>query len=211
MARTGIIALLACASMYAQVVDLTRSPYAKLHPVPVKAVQLKGGFWEPRRKVNVEKSLPTMLQLIEQQGRVDNFLRLEGKTQAPRKGPVYTDSDVYKWMEAAAFALQSEDRPELRADLDRLTDIIVAAQEPSGYLNTYYQDDRAKLRFTEMYKSHELYCLGHMLQAAIAPAGCRDQVRQLPGLGLRAGQAPAADRAPGIRDGGDRVVPGYGQ
>jgi len=169
MARTGIIALLACAAAYSQaVIDLTRSPYAKLHPVPVKAVQLKGAFWEPRRKVNVEKSLPTMLQLLEEHGRVDNFRRLESKSEAPRKGPVYTDSDVYKWMEAAAFVLQSEDRPELRAEWDKLADIIVAAQEPSGYLNTYYQGDRASQRFTEMYRSHELYCLGHMLQAAIA-------------------------------------------
>jgi DUF1680 family protein len=150
------------------VLDLSRSPYAKLHPVPVKAVQLKGGFWEPRRKVNVEKSIPTMLQLLEEHGIVDNFRRLSGRSQAARKGPLYTDSDLYKWMEAAAFVLQSEDRPELRAELDKLNDDIIAAQEPTGYLNTYYQDDRAKLRFTEMYRSHELYCLGHMLQAAIA-------------------------------------------
>ena len=45
---------------------------------------------------------------------------------------------------------------------------MLAAQEPSGYLNTYYVGDRAKLRFSEMYRSHELYCLGHLLQAAIA-------------------------------------------
>ncbi len=169
MARTAIIGLLAAASLVAQgIVDLTRSPYAKLHPVPVKAVRLAGGFWEPRRQVNVEKSLPGMLELLEAHGIVDNFRRLSGRKQGPRQGPLYTDSDVYKWMEAAAFVLQSEDRPDLTSALDRLTDDIVAAQEPSGYLNTYYQDDRAKLRFTEMYRSHELYCLGHMLQAAIA-------------------------------------------
>jgi uncharacterized protein len=169
MARTAIICVLAAGSVFSQaVLDLTRSPYAKLHPVPVKAVRLAGGFWEPRRQVNVEKSLPTMLELLEEHGIVDNFRRLSGRKQAPRKGPLYTDSDVYKWMEAAAFVLQSENRPELTSVLDRLTDDIVAAQEPSGYLNTYYQDDRAKLRFTEMYRSHELYCLGHMLQAAIA-------------------------------------------
>ena len=58
--------------------------------------------------------------------------------------------------------------PSCEKDFERLTGEILAAQEPSGYLNTYYQDDRKALRLTEMYKSHELYCLGHLLQAAIA-------------------------------------------
>src|SRR3989442_1130037 len=71
-------------------------------------------------------------------------------------------------MEAAAFVLESGDRPDLRANIDRLTTIIAAAQEASGYLNTYYVEDRKDKRFTEMYRSHELYCLGHLLQAAIA-------------------------------------------
>ena len=99
---------------------------------------------------------------------VDNFLRLEGKKNVARRGPLYTDSDVYKWMEAVAFVLQSGDRPKLRAEFDRLTGIILAAQEPSGYLNTYWSEDRTQRRFTEMTRSHELYCMGHLLQAAIA-------------------------------------------
>ena len=99
---------------------------------------------------------------------VDNFRRLAGARRRPRRGPLYTDSDIYKWMEAVAFVLQSGDDPKLRATVDRLTDEILAAQEPSGYLNTYYVDDRNDKRFTEMYRSHELYCLGHLLQAAIA-------------------------------------------
>ena len=58
--------------------------------------------------------------------------------------------------------------PKLRAEFDRLTGIILAAQEPSGYLNTYWIEERTAKRFTEMYRSHELYCMGHLLQAAIA-------------------------------------------
>jgi DUF1680 family protein len=71
-------------------------------------------------------------------------------------------------MEAVAFVLQSGDNPKLREKFESLTEEILAAQEPSGYLNTYYQDERKNLRLSEMYKSHELYCLGHLLQAAIA-------------------------------------------
>jgi DUF1680 family protein len=144
------------------------SPYAKLHSVPIRAVTMGDGFWSARMQTNVEKSIPTMLQLLEEHGVVDNFRRLSGRKHADRKGPVYTDSDLYKWMEAVAYVLASADRPALRAMIDKLIDEVVAAQEPSGYLNTYYVGDRAPLRFTEMHRSHELYCLGHLLQAGIA-------------------------------------------
>ena len=150
------------------ITDLNQSPYAKLHTVPVRAVRMGEGFWSRRMHVNAERSIPGMLEELEQHGVMDNFRRLAGTKQAARRGPLYTDSDIYKWIEAAAFVLQSEDRPDLRATIDRLAGEILAAQEPSGYLNTYYVDDRKDKRFTEMYRSHELYCLGHLLQAAIA-------------------------------------------
>jgi len=150
------------------VIHVDHSPHVKLHSVPIRAVRLEDGFWAPRMRINVERSIPSMLVELEQHGVMDNFRRLTGRKNAPRLGPVYTDSDIYKWMEAVAFVLQSGDRPELRATFDRLTDEILAAQEPAGYLNTYYVDERKDKRFTEMYRSHELYCLGHLLQAAIA-------------------------------------------
>jgi DUF1680 family protein len=150
------------------VLHLDRSPHAKLRSVPVRAVRITDGFWHKRRQVNVERSIPTLLELLEENGIVDNFRRLSGRKQAPRRGPLFTDSDLYKWMEGAAFVLQSEDRPELRAQFDQLTEEILAAQEPSGYLNTYYVEERKALRFQEQQRGHELYCLGHLLQAGIA-------------------------------------------
>jgi DUF1680 family protein len=150
------------------IIYLDHSPNAVMHPVPIRAVKLGDGFWQARRRVNVERSIPTMLDLLEAHGIIDNFRRLSGRKDAPRKGPLYTDSDLYKWMEAVAFVLQSGDNPKLRAKLDTLIDDVRAAQEPSGYLNTNYVGDKVPLRFTEMYRSHELYCLGHLLQAGIA-------------------------------------------
>ena len=150
------------------ILDVSKSPQAKIHGVPIRAVKMGDGFWAGRRRVNVEKSIPSLYQLFETNGIIDNFRRLSGRKNVARRGPLYTDSDIYKWMEAVAFVLQSEDRPELRALFDRVADDVLAAQEASGYLNTYYQDERKALRFTEMHRGHELYCLGHLLQAGIA-------------------------------------------
>ncbi len=152
------------------VLFLDKSPYAKLHNIPVHAVTITDGFWGTRREINVDKSIPSMEKLLEANGRMDNFLRLAGKSSAPQTGPVYSDSDVYKWTEAAGFALQSGDRPELHALADKMIKEVVAVQEPSGYLNTYYDGDRAKDRMTPQVQrwGHEMYNLGHMIQGSIA-------------------------------------------
>ena len=154
----------------AGVLDLSNSPFAKLKSVPVRAVTIQDGFWSQRRKTNLDSSIPTMHDQLLAHGRMDNFLRLEGKSSAPQKGPVYSDSDIYKWTEAVGFALQTADQPELRQTTAAMIREIVATQEPSGYLNTYYVDDRKSLRmrYDTQTTGHELYCIGHMLQGAIA-------------------------------------------
>lgn len=150
--------------------NLAKSPHAKLHQVPIRAVTIKSGFWGRRREVNVAKSIPTMHDLLEANGRMNNFRRLAEKSSASQTGPVYSDSDVYKWTEAVGFALQSGDLPELRRKSQEVIDDIVAVQQPDGYLNTYYVQDRAALRMLPQTQStgHELYNMGHMLQGAIA-------------------------------------------
>jgi DUF1680 family protein len=154
----------------AGVIDLSRSPFAKLKTVPVSSVEIQEGFWSKRRATNIESSIPSMRDELIAHGRMNNFLRLEGKSSAPQIGPVYSDSDIYKWAEAVGFALQSADHPELRATTNAMIRDVVAAQEPTGYLDTYFQDDRKSLRmlYDTQTTGHELYCLGHMLQGAIA-------------------------------------------
>src|ERR1700746_12240 len=112
------------------VLNLVKSPHAKLRNVPVHAGTFTSGFWAARRQTNVEKSIPSMEKLLEANGRMDNFLRLAGKSDAPQRGPVYSDSDVYKWTEAAGFALQSGDLPQLRQMSEEIIDEIVAVQHP---------------------------------------------------------------------------------
>ena len=143
---------------------------SKLRNVPIHAVTINAGFWGARREINVDKSIPSMEKLLESNGRMNNFLRLVGKSDAKQTGPVYSDSDVYKWIEAVGFALQSGDIPSLHAEAQKIIKEIVAVQEPSSYLNTYYVQDRVKDRMTPDVQrwGHELYNLGHMIQGAIA-------------------------------------------
>ena len=150
--------------------NLAKSPHAKLRNIPVRAVTIQSGFWASRREINVTKSIPTMHDLLEANGRMNNFRRLVGKSDAAQHGPVFSDSDVYKWTEAVGFVLQSGDRPELRASAEKAIDEVVAVQESSGYLNTYHVDDRKSLRMLPQTQTtgHELYNIGHMLQGAIA-------------------------------------------
>jgi DUF1680 family protein len=152
------------------VLDLTNSPHAKLKTVPIRSVEIKQGFWSPRRATNVSSSIPSMHDELLEHGRMDNFLRLENRSSAPQRGPVYSDSDVYKWAEAVGFAMQSEPLPELRRTTDDMIQTVVAAQEKSGYLNTYFVGEHLSQRMQPKIQEggHELYCIGHLLQGAIA-------------------------------------------
>jgi uncharacterized protein len=150
------------------VVDTSRSPYARLRPVPVGAVRLDDPFWAPRMRVNRDVTLPRQHRQCEETGRIDNFRRASGKKQIDFQGIYFNDSDVYKWMEAAAFALASEPSPELKALLDGVIREVADAQDASGYLNTYFTFEREPERYTNLRDLHELYCAGHLLQGAVA-------------------------------------------
>jgi DUF1680 family protein len=106
--------------------------------------------------------------LLEETGRIDNFRRAAGKIRGPFRGAVYNDSDVYKWVEAVAWALAGGDEPELATMLAATIEEIAAAQQPDGYLNTYFMFERAAERWQNLRDRHELYCAGHLFQAAIA-------------------------------------------
>lgn len=146
------------------------SPHARLHDVPIHAVTLGEGFWHSRMRINQEKSIPELYRLLEEHGVVDNFRRLSGRKDVPRRGYLFTDSDLFKWMEAAALSLQSHANDQLKATLDHVIDDVVAAQQPDGYLNTYHTAMDSITRFSNFADNHELYCLGHLLQAGIAYA-----------------------------------------
>jgi len=152
------------------VLHLEDSPYAKLRNVPIRAVTLGKGLWAQRRRVAVEKSIPTIWELLEANGYVDNFRRISEGKDVDKKGPVFADTDTYKWLEGVANFLQSGNYPELRATAGEAIAEVVAIQEPTGYLNAHFVGELAEKRLLPetLEHGHELYNLGHMLQAAVA-------------------------------------------
>lgn len=151
-----------------RVVDLSKSPHARITPVSPLAVTLGGEFWGPRQERNTRVSLLSQYQQMEEWGNFDNFRRIRNPQLGPFRGKVFNDSDVYKWIEATSWALALRADAQLQEKLDTALGLIEAAQCDDGYLNTYYAVERAHERWSNLRDNHELYCAGHLLQAAVA-------------------------------------------
>ncbi|HEX8219496.1 MAG TPA: glycoside hydrolase family 127 protein [Chloroflexia bacterium] len=157
-------------------------PGYPVQPVPFAAVRLDDPFWAARIETNRSATIPIAFEKCEETGRVDNFRRaaevLRGTPDPDRTPPrlVWDDSDVYKVVEGAAYALSTHPDPALEEYVNGLIALIAAAQEPDGYLYTartinpenppaYAGNQRWEL---ERKASHELYNLGHLYEAAVA-------------------------------------------
>lgn len=147
--------------------DTSHSPHAALTSLPLRDVALRDGFWRTRCERNRTAGLPRLFELLEEHGAVDNLRRLAGKP-VERRGLKWTDSDVAKWLEGACYVLQTTDDAALRGMVDTCVEAFVGAQGDDGYLNSWFVDDRAGERWRHLDSDHELYCAGHIFQAAIA-------------------------------------------
>ncbi len=154
--------------MAVAVIDLRRSPFVKLRPVSTGDVTLSDRFWLPRITLNREVTIPAQLEQCIETGRIDNLLRAAGTKDGPFQGIFFNDSDVYKWAEAAAFSLGTHPDPVLSSKLDEVINAIAAAQQPNGYLNSYFMFEKELERFSNLADMHEIYCAGHLIQAAVA-------------------------------------------
>lgn len=150
------------------VIDTRRSRYARLTPIPVGSVRLRPGFWEPRVRRTIESTLPSQHALCEETGRLNNFRRLTGEHEGPFAGRYYNDSDVYKWMEAAAYGATTEHGRAAAELMEQVGGLLVCAQQADGYLHSYFALERAADRWSNLRDMHELYCMGHFIQAALA-------------------------------------------
>ena len=143
-------------------------PTANLIPVPFQNVHITDDFWSPRIRVNRTATIEANLHQCEITGRIKNFA-VAGKLEPGKhQGELYNDSDVYKVIEGIAYALSSKRDPELEKRTDAIIAKIAAAQQPDGYLNTYYTLVKPQQRWKNIQHGHELYCVGHLIEAAVA-------------------------------------------
>jgi len=150
-------------------VDTARSPHARLHTLAYRSVALTGGFWAARQATNRAVSLRHGYRMLEEWGNFDNLRLAAGLIQGkPFRGYVFQDSDVYKWLEAVAYELGNRPDTELKAMADATIALLEAAQAPDGYLDSHYQVAEPNGRWVHLDYGHELYCAGHLFQAAVA-------------------------------------------
>jgi DUF1680 family protein len=139
-------------------------------PVPFTAVRVTDAFWGPRIETNRQVTIPYCLDKCEETGRIANFARAGGLEEGGFEGIFFNDSDVYKVLEGAAYALAVEPDAELEARIDEVIRKIVSAQWEDGYLYTFYSlpERQPGKRWSDVRNMHELYCAGHLFEAAVA-------------------------------------------
>lgn len=137
------------------------SPYAKLSNVPINAVTLGDGFWHTRFKTNAQTSIPAFYKQLENAGVMDKLLGCKSKARGN------SDADLAKWIEAASYVLQSQENETIGNLLRRVVDEISASAAEGGYLHNRYMI-KMPSALDELRPGGYLYCLGHLLQAAIA-------------------------------------------
>ncbi|WP_370102897.1 glycoside hydrolase family 127 protein [Streptacidiphilus sp. MAP12-20] len=143
---------------------------------PVDTPRLTGGFWAGRRRVNAEAAIPQGPALLESAGNLHDLRLAAGTATGPYRGELpFMDSDVYKWLEAASWQLGPAGAPMdprqrigLAEETDRIIALVEAAQQPDGYLSSWFQVARPGERYRDLRWGHELYCAGHLIQAGVA-------------------------------------------
>ncbi|MFJ6673836.1 glycoside hydrolase family 127 protein [Actinosynnema sp. NPDC091369] len=150
------------------------TPTAKsaLRPVALDGVAFAAdgflGHWQHR---NATGTLPHCVEQLETSGALGNLRLVTGEATGEFRNMWFADSDVHKTLEAAAWQLTSTpDDQRLRAFVDTTAELLAKAQCDDGYLNSYYTAVKPEKRWQEPHYSHELYCAGHLIQAAVAAA-----------------------------------------
>ncbi|MDW6065882.1 glycoside hydrolase family 127 protein [Streptomyces sp. FXJ1.4098] len=131
-------------------------------------IRVTGGLWRLWQRVNRSSSVPLALHWLEKSGALANLRIAAGEEQGAYRGPVYADSDVHKMLETVAWELQAGPEDTLAGFLSHTTGLLERAQQDDGYLDSYYQVAEVGARYGRLVDSHELYCTGHLLQAAVA-------------------------------------------
>ncbi|WP_298458827.1 glycoside hydrolase family 127 protein [uncultured Cellulomonas sp.] len=147
---------------------------AVLRPLGLDEVRITGGFWGRRQQVNGAATLAHIELWLEREGWLGNFdAAVEGRLPADRRGREFSDSEVYKLLEAMAWEIGRTRDEALEARFEAIVARVAAAQEPDGYLSTRFGRPGQAPRYSDLEWGHELYCFGHLVQAAVARARTR--------------------------------------
>lgn len=140
-----------------------------LRPLGLSEIALTGGFWSRRQRTNAEATLGHCEMWMERLGWIANFDRVaDATTRSDRPGLVFSDSEIYKLLEAMAWEFGRAGDPRVDEAFRALSERVVRAQDADGYLNTCFGHTGQALRYSDLEEGHELYCAGHLLQAAVA-------------------------------------------
>ena len=146
-----------------------------IREVPLSKVTITDAFWSPRQQLMTDVTIPYMEKILrdeipgaEKSHALSNFRMAAGEESGEFYGMVFQDSDVAKWLEAAAYSLALKPDAELEKRVDDAVALIGRCQQADGYLNTYFTVKEPENRWKNLLECHELYCAGHLLEAGVA-------------------------------------------
>ena len=147
----------------------------RLFSLPLKNIRIQDGCWDKYIRLVPEVVIPYQWKILNDRvpgvspsGCLRNFKIAAGEFSDERRGVVFLDSDVAKWLEAVAYSLETHPDKTLEATTDRVIDLLGRAQQPDGYLNTYFTLVEPENRWKNLTEGHELYTAGHFIEAAVA-------------------------------------------
>jgi uncharacterized protein len=188
--------------------EKTHMPTTKrqLKPVPFTQVRFDDAFWAPRMETNRKITLPHIYKMLEETGRIAAF-DLNFEREVPSQIVlIFGDSDPAKWIEAASYSLATHPDPELEELVNQVTEKIISAQQPDGYLNTHFTHTQPEMRWKNVRDWHEMYCAGHLIEGAVAHFQATGQRRFLDAL---CRYADHIDSTFGAEEGKLRGYPGH--
>ncbi|MBZ5992658.1 glycoside hydrolase family 127 protein [Leuconostoc gelidum] len=189
--------------------------------IELKKVEITSNFWNRYRKLIVDEVLPYQWQVMNDEANISiaedpqnngqdkkshaiaNLKIAAGDISGHHYGFPFQDTDVYKWLEAAAYSFSYTQNPDFKKITDEVVNLISKAQDSDGYLSTYFQIDAPERKFKRLQQSHELYSMGHYIEAGVAYF---EQTGNEEALNIAKKMADCIDRNFGDENG---KIPGY--
>lgn len=184
--------------------------------IQLNQVQVTSEFWQRYRNLVVKEVLPYQWEVMNDQANINiaddpqnngqdnnshaiaNLKIAAGLESGHHYGFPFQDTDVYKWLEAAAYSFSYHQDDNLKKMTDELIDLIADAQDDDGYLSTYFQIDAPERKFKRLQQSHELYTMGHYIEAGVAYYQATGNQKALQ---IAERMADCIDKSFGLKDG----------